>query len=155
MKHFPLLSLSLQIGKCVCARHVRKTTEIYSNRLRSRRPLAANNSACLTLNLFETSVLGWAPPESYSDWRGPPGHFELILKDLGFRGVYLKATEGEAGTDPCTIFDPHRQMGMQLVANISDLPSWDAGCTMSNPAESRRGQPRMVPGARCNAIADG
>jgi hypothetical protein len=103
----------------------RKTTEIYSSRLRSRRPLAANNPACLTLNLIETSVLGWAPPESYSDWRGPPGHFELILRELGFRGVYLEA-EGEAGSDFCTIFDPHRQMGMQVIGDISDLPSWDA-----------------------------
>ena len=104
-----------------------KITEIYSNRLRSRRPLAANNSVCLTLNLFETSVLGWASPESYSEWRGQPGHFESILRELGFRGAYLNASESEDGTDPCTIFDPHRQMGMQVVGNISDLPPWDVG----------------------------
>jgi hypothetical protein len=119
-----------------------KTTEIYANRLRSRRPLPVNNSACLTLNLLETSILGWAPPEFYSDWRGPPGHFELILRKLGFRGVYLKAIEGEGGTDFCTIFDPHRQMGIQIVGNISDLPPWDAAapCRISlNLAAVSRG----------------
>lgn len=119
-----------------------KTTEIYSDRLRSRRPLAVNNSACLTLNLLETSVLGWAPPEFYSEWRGPPGHFESISRKLGFRGVYLKAIEGEVGTDFCTIFDPHRQMGIQIVGNISDLPPWDAAapCRISlNLAAVSRG----------------
>ena len=103
----------------------RKTTEIYSSRLRSPRTPAADDSACLTLNIIETRVLGWTAPESYPDWRRP-GHFEQILRESGFRGVYLKATECEAGTDFCTIFDPLRQMGMQLVENISDLPTWEA-----------------------------
>jgi len=110
-----------------------KITEIYSSRLRSRKPLAANNSACLTLNLFETSVLGWASPESYSEWRGPPGSFESILRELGFQGVFLKAIEGERGSDPCTIFDPHRQIGVQLIGNVSDLPPWDAGAPCRIP----------------------
>jgi hypothetical protein len=104
-----------------------KVTNLYSERLRSRKPLAVESAACLTFNLFETSVLGWAPLESYSDWRGQLGHFELILKTLRFRGVYPDATEGDAGTEPCTIFDPDRQVGMQLVTSIRDLPPWDAG----------------------------
>jgi len=103
-----------------------KITEIYSSRLRSRKPLSANSS-CLTLNLFEASALGWASPESYSGWRGPPGHFESILGKLGFRGVFHKAIEGEPGHDPCTIFDPHRQMGLQLIDTMNDLPPWDVG----------------------------
>jgi hypothetical protein len=102
------------------------TTEIYSNRLRSRRPIAVTNYAGLTLNLLETSALGWAPPESYSDWRGPPGHFEAIAKEVGLRGVYLQEIE-EEGTDPCTIFDPCQQVGVQLVTRFSDLPPWDVG----------------------------
>jgi hypothetical protein len=101
-------------------------TELYSSRLRSRKPLAANYS-CLTLNLFETSVLGWASPESYSEWHGPPGHFELILGKSGFRGVFHKAIEGQPGCDPCTIFDPHRQIGVQLIETMNDLPPWDVG----------------------------
>jgi hypothetical protein len=101
-------------------------TEIYSSRLRSRKPLAVNSS-CLTLNLFEASVLGWASPESYSEWRGPPGHFESIVAKLGFRGVFHKAIEGEPGRDPCTIFDPNRQMGVQLIETMNNLPPWDVG----------------------------
>ena len=104
-----------------------KITEIYSNRLRSRKPLAANGASHLILNFFETSALGWAPPESYSEWRGPPGYFESIMGELGFRGVYLKAVAGEERNDPCTIFDPYRQIGLQLIRNMSDLPPWDAG----------------------------
>jgi len=105
-----------------------KITEIYSSRLRSRKPLKASNSACLTLNLFETTVLGWASPESYSEWRGPPGHFESILTEAGLRGAYLKGYEcQEAGSDPCIIFDPRGQMGLQLFGNMIDLPPWDVG----------------------------
>ena len=104
-----------------------KITEVYSNRLRSRKPLAANNSSCLTFNLFEASVFGWASPECYSEWRGPPGHFESMLGKLGFRGVFHTVIKGEHGSDPCTIFDPHRQMGVQLIGTMNELPPWDAG----------------------------
>jgi hypothetical protein len=110
-----------------------KITEIYTSRLRSRKPVATTNSKCLTLNLFDTSVLGWSSPDSYSEWRGPPGHFESILSELGFRGAYHKAIEGEEGADPCTIFDPTRQMGIQLVGNINDLPPWDIGAPCRIP----------------------
>jgi hypothetical protein len=107
-----------------------KITEIYSSRLRSRKPLAVNSS-CLTLNLFEASILGTASPESYLEWRGP--HFESILSKLGFRGVFHKAIEGEPGRDPCTIFDPHRQMGVQLIETMNDLPPWDVGAPCRIP----------------------
>jgi len=96
-------------------------TELYSSRLRSRKPLTASNAARLSLNIFETGVLGWASPESYSEWRGPPRHFESILRKSGFRGV-----DAEGG-DPCTIYDPHRQIGLQLIQSMSDLPPWEAG----------------------------
>ena len=80
----------------------------------------------MTLNLFEASVLGWASPEAYSEWHGPLGHFESILSKLGLRGAFLNADEDAPGVDPCTIFDPHRQIGVQLIGTTSDLPPWDA-----------------------------
>src|SRR5206468_1327167 len=69
-------------------------TAAYANRLRSRKPHVANTSSCLTFNLFDASVFGWASPECYPEWRGPPGHFESMLGKFVFRGVFHTAIKG-------------------------------------------------------------
>src|SRR5262245_10095238 len=90
-----------------------KTTDLYSQRIRSRDSVAPHSStARLTLSLLETSELGWN--QSFSGWGDRRAGFESLMKRSGLKGADLSAVE------PCTIFDPKRLMGAQVVTNIAD-----------------------------------
>jgi hypothetical protein len=96
-----------------------KTTDLYCQRIRSRYPVAPHSTAHLTLSLLETSVLDCH--EFFSSWRHERGGFEDRIKGSGLEGVHLR------GVEPCTIFDPKRLLGAQVIANIADLPPWHSG----------------------------
>jgi hypothetical protein len=94
-----------------------KTTDLYSQRIRSRNPVAPQSATQLTLSLLEASALGWHEFLSRDLRIG----FKNFLEASGLEGAYLNPVE------PCTIFDSKRLVGAQIVTNIADLPPWHSG----------------------------
>jgi hypothetical protein len=104
-----------------------KTIELYSQRLRARNPITPESGARLTLSLVETRALGWPQTKPDSDARSLNLDFERLVRTSGLKGVYLNAVE------PCAFFDPVRQMGVEVVASVDDLPPWHAGAPFRIP----------------------
>ena len=96
-----------------------ETTNLYAQRLRRRDAASPQGAARLNFTLLETGLPGFAPTEPR--WYGPQGRFTDIVTSLGFESVHLSAVE------PCTVFDPKRQIGVQLVPRIADMPPWHTG----------------------------
>jgi hypothetical protein len=95
------------------------TLALYSRRLHSRSPSAPDSATQLTFTLLETGVLGWPPMDP--SWRGPEGALQRIIRGLGLEGTC------HDGIEPCTIFDPIRQIGAEVVTGVGDLPPWHTG----------------------------
>jgi hypothetical protein len=91
------------------------TTDLYARRLRGRDAASQDGAARFSFTLLEVGSFDWTPTSH------PPEHFSDMVADLGFTNVHLSDVE------PCTIFDPDRNIGVQLVTRIADMPPWHTG----------------------------